>query len=94
MLVDVGVGLQDSDKMLIDMLSEFNKVFLLVATKADKVSGHTLSDDFSQIVSFIRGAGSTCIPIVHLVSAQSSLASSSTGYGIRELKANLLFHLK
>jgi len=36
-LVDLGVGIQDSDKMLMEMLSEINQVYMLVLTKADKV---------------------------------------------------------
>lgn len=36
-LVDISVGLMDSDKMLIEMLTEQHKPFLIVLTKADKV---------------------------------------------------------
>ena len=38
MLVDAEVGLQDSDKLLVDMLAEMNQVYMFVLTKADKVS--------------------------------------------------------
>ena len=37
MLIDVSVGLQDNDKLLVDMLTEFRKPFLLVLTKSDKL---------------------------------------------------------
>ena len=37
LLVDIKVGLQESDKLLVDMLTEANKVFIVVLTKADKV---------------------------------------------------------
>lgn len=37
LLVDMKVGLMDSDKMLIDMLTEAHRPFLIVLTKADKL---------------------------------------------------------
>ena len=37
MLIDIQVGLMDSDKMLMDMLTDSHRPFLTVLTKADKV---------------------------------------------------------
>ena len=37
-LIDLKVGIQDSDKMVIDMLTDLNRIFLVVLTKADKVN--------------------------------------------------------
>ena len=37
MLIDIKAGMQDSDKLLVDMLTELNKIFMVVLTKADKV---------------------------------------------------------
>jgi len=37
MLIDIEVGLLDSDKMLVDMLTDIKKPFLIVLTKADKL---------------------------------------------------------
>ena len=37
MLIDIKAGMQDSDKLLVDMLTELDKIFMVVLTKADKV---------------------------------------------------------
>ena len=37
MLIDASVGLQENDKMLIDLLTEMQKPFILVMTKSDKL---------------------------------------------------------
>lgn len=37
LLVDMSVGLMDSDKMLIKMLADTHRPFMIVLTKADKV---------------------------------------------------------
>lgn len=37
LLVDMKVGLMDSDKMLIEMLTETHRPFMIVLTKADKL---------------------------------------------------------
>ena len=42
MLIDSEVGFQDSDKMLIEMLTSLNQIFMLVMTKADKVTSHEI----------------------------------------------------
>ena len=37
-LIDIKVGIQDSDKMVIDMLTDLNRIFFVVLTKADKIN--------------------------------------------------------
>jgi GTP-binding protein EngB required for normal cell division len=37
MLVDIEIGIKDSDKMLIEMLTESTRPFMVVLTKADKI---------------------------------------------------------
>ena len=87
LLVDVSVGLQDSDKMLIELLTEMNQIYILVMTKADKVKQLVdLETKTVQVIDFIRSAGSLCVPVVHCVSAEGN------NYGIFELKSNLIFH--
>ena len=94
MLVDLGVGLLDSDKLLIDMLTDINKTFFLVCTKADKVNAHLVDEKLSQVTEFVRHAGSLCIPVINVVSSTSNIGKSRHGYGIHEFMANLLYHLK
>ena len=69
------------------MLTEANKVFIVVLTKADKVKATELEDKAKIVVEYIKRAGSLCVPVVHCVSALQT-------YGMFELKSNLLFHLK
>lgn len=88
-LVDLKVGLQDSDKMLIDMLTSMHLVFMVVLTKADKVPPAKIKSLMEPVVDYIRSSGSVCIPIIHCVAAESDL-----GYGLHELKANLIYQLE
>lgn len=37
LLIDIEVGLMESDKMLISMLSDSHRPFVIVMTKADKI---------------------------------------------------------
>ena len=85
-LIDLKVGLQDSDKMLIDMLTTMNLVFMVVLTKADKVPPAKIKGLMEPVVEYLKIAGSICIPIIHCVAAESDL-----GYGLHELKANLIY---
>lgn len=91
MLVDAEVGLMDSDKMLIDMLTEINVMFFLVMTKADKLRKESVGrvDD---TIEFTKRAGSLCCPVVHLISAQK-VGSKGRPYGLDELLSNFIFHL-
>ena len=73
MLIDASVGLQDNDKILIDMLTEMQKPFILVMTKSDKLGKEGGKDELESKIEnvkvFIQGAGSLCIPVLHLVSS-------------------------
>jgi GTP-binding protein len=86
-LVDLSVGLQESDKLLIEMLTELKLVFMIVLTKADRLkTPREINAKMEDVVGFMKQTGSMCVPIVHCVSAEAG------GYGLYELMANLLFH--
>lgn len=56
-LVDLNVPPQESDKQLLDFLSSIGRPFLMVGTKADKMSGNTLRksiDTFAQHLPDLR----------------------------------------
>jgi GTP-binding protein len=56
-LVDLNVPPQDSDKQLLEFLQARGRPFLMVGTKADKLSGNALrraSDSFLQVVPELR----------------------------------------
>ena len=56
-LVDLNVPPQDSDKQLLEFLQSLGRPFLMVGTKADKLSGNTLRralDAFTQAVPELR----------------------------------------
>ena len=44
MLVDLKVGLMESDKLLINMLADLQKIFIVVCTKADKIPAEEVQD--------------------------------------------------
>ena len=69
LLIDIDVGIMDSDKMLIDMLSEAQKPFIIVLTKADKVKDENIQESLKKMGDFIKTAGSLCSPILHAVSS-------------------------
>ena len=87
MLVDLKVGLQDPDKMLIDMLTEGNQVFLRGLTKADKLRNlKQIDEKMQEVVSQVRPLGSLCVPVIHCVSAEGG------AFGVFELLSNIAFH--
>jgi GTP-binding protein EngB required for normal cell division len=67
--VDIEVGLMDSDKMLIEMLSDTLKPFMIVLTKADKVKDKHIHSALEKTAQFIKGSGSLCSPMIHAVSS-------------------------
>ena len=86
-LIDLQVGLQDSDKMLIDLLTEVQQTFMMTLTKADKVKNPMDIDvKLKEVVDEMKSAGSLCVPIIHCVSAEGG------GYGLYELMANMIYH--
>jgi GTP-binding protein EngB required for normal cell division len=60
----------DSDKMLIKMLSESYRPFMIVLTKADKLAENQIEKKLSEVAEFIKNEPSLCSPIIHAVSAQ------------------------
>ena len=69
LLVDIQVGLMDSDKMLVSMLSETHKPFIIILTKADKVKDDNIKEQLQKTADFIKTSGSLCSPILHAVSS-------------------------
>lgn len=56
-LVDLNVPPQESDKQLLEFLQAAGRPFLMVGTKADKLSGNTLRralDNFTQVIPELR----------------------------------------
>ena len=94
MLIDLSVGLLDNDKMLIEMLVEMSKQYMLVLTKTDKVKAKNVEKNTDDILDFIKRAGSFCVPVINRVSSNSLMSNSNAPYGIHELKSNMLFHMK
>lgn len=87
MLVDLQVGLQDSDRVLVDLLTEAQQVFMMALTKADKVKNPLeIEVKLKEVVDQMKSAGSLCVPIIHCVSAEGG------GYGMYELMADMIYH--
>jgi GTP-binding protein len=56
-LVDLNVAPQESDKQLLEFLQATGRPFLMVGTKADKLSGNTLRralDNFTRAIPELR----------------------------------------
>ena len=84
-LVDLSVGLHDSDKMLMDALTESQQPFNLVLTKVDKIKNEKeVWPKAEKVIAAIEYEGLLCNPIVHLVSAHS-------GFGITEFRSDCVF---
>ena len=92
MLIDIKAGMQDSDKLLVDMLTELNKIFIVVLTKADKVKASQLEQKSKTICDYMQKAGSTCVPVIHFVSSLAK-TQNKDGYGMHELMSNMIYHL-
>ena len=69
MLVDLKAGLLDSDKLLIDMLTDMQKVFMIVLTKADKVKAGQIQEKSETVTEYAKRSGSLTLPVIHCVSA-------------------------
>lgn len=54
-LVDLNVPPQDSDKQLLDFLNSIARPFLMVGTKADKLSGNTLRKSMDTFTQHLPG---------------------------------------
>lgn len=69
LLVDMGVGLQDSDRLLVEMLTETHRPFLVVLTKADRVKDALVAEKLEAVGNAIKTQGSLCVPTIHAVSS-------------------------
>ena len=89
LLVDLKVGLHDSDEILMDTLTSSSQPFSLVLTKVDRIKKEKeVKERADAIVSGVVEKGLTmCNPVVHLVSSHS-------GFGIQELKTGAVFILE
>jgi GTP-binding protein EngB required for normal cell division len=72
--------------MLIEMLSESHRPFMIIHTKADKVKDESIKLELEKTATFIKGAGSLSSPFIHAI-------SSYNGYGMLELLSNLVYML-
>ena len=54
-LVDLNVPPQESDKQLLEFLNSINRPFLMVGTKADKLSGNTLRKSIEAFTQHLPG---------------------------------------
>lgn len=68
--MDISVGLMDSDKMLISMLTDTTKPFVLVLTKADRPKDKEIQKALDDTANFIKTNATLCCPTIHAVSAQ------------------------
>lgn len=69
LLIDIEVGLMDSDKMLIEMLTETKKPFMMVMTKADKVKDAAIKEQMVKAADFVKTSGALSSPFIHAVSS-------------------------
>jgi GTP-binding protein len=76
-LVDSNIPVQASDRQLIAALKEMGRRFLVVGTKADRLSGNERARALAQLK---QGLGLT----------ELVLCSSKTGYGLKELWTQIL----
>ena len=77
--------------MVIDMLTDLNRIFFVVLTKADKVNARQIEERSKVVCDYIQKAGSYCIPVIHTVSSLTQ-TESKEAYGMHELMTNLIFH--
>ena len=87
LLIDIKVGLMDSDKMLLEMLSDRQRPAMVVLTKADKVKDADIKVEMDKTAAHLKTSGLMVSPFVHAVSTHN-------GYGMHELMANLGYMLE
>lgn len=85
-LVDAKVGLKTADEMLFTYLSELKKPFIVVLTKADKVSSAQLQRTMKEVGSRV-GQEWAASPLVFATSAVAQ-------YGLTELRAYLAYMIQ
>ena len=64
------VGIMESDKMLIEMLTETHRPFMIVLTKADKVKEKETQKRMDDIATQVKSMGSLCNPFIHATCSQ------------------------
>lgn len=89
LLIDLNVGLQPSDELLMDMLTDSHKQYTLVLTKVDKIKKEAdIRTKTDAVVNTVISKGHLlCSPVVHLV-------SSYTGFGMKELRSDCIYILE
>jgi GTP-binding protein len=87
LLVDIKVGLMDSDKMLLEMLNDRQRPAMIVLTKADKVKDVDIKTEIEKTAGYLKTSGLMVSPFVHAISTHN-------GYGMHELMANLGYMLE
>jgi GTP-binding protein len=87
LLIDIKVGIMDSDKMLLEMLSERQRPAMVVLTKADKVKDEEIKAEIGKSAEYLKTSGLMVSPFVHAVSTHN-------GYGMYELMANMGYMLE
>jgi GTP-binding protein len=87
LLIDIKVGIMDSDKMLLEMLNERQRPAMIVLTKADKVKDEEIKAEITKTAEYLKTAGLMVSPFVHAVSTHN-------GYGMYELMANMGYMLE
>lgn len=82
-LVDAEHGLKETDEMLFDMIEKRKKPWVLIFTKIDKLN-EKQAIDLPNKTKEINKKFILMSPIVHFTSCK-------TGFGIKELQANICF---
>ena len=84
-LIDLSVGINDSDLMLIKLLNDSTRPYNLVLTKADKVKSKHVAAKAKKVIEQVRQDGNVDVlmPIVHIV-------STYTSYGVAELMSGFI----
>lgn len=85
-MIDSVTGMMESDKMLMNMLTEAHRPFILVLTKADKLREGQVGNKLKELADKVKGLGMLSSPIIHAVCAKD-------GYGMQELMANMIYVL-
>ena len=85
-----------SDQMLMELLTESHRPFILVLTKADKVPDKEVGDMMQKIITeHIKTSGTLCHPTVHSCSSlYGSLKLKNiyrSGYGMFELMSDIAY---
>jgi GTP-binding protein EngB required for normal cell division len=84
-LIDVMHGFKDTDGMIIKMLNQMQKNFMIVFTKCDRANNKELTEAV-EVVKELQAKFTTMSYYVHFTCAK-------TDFGIPELRNHLLFKM-